>query len=106
MPNLSHMDMVTDAEVDREYSAEPRARHRDPVPFRGRFKSLRSVFFGIAAFWGFTVGATATAIALVGANATIRWEGSSVVALAVGAVAAVVGGFVASRAYREIKSRR
>lgn len=106
MQNFSNLEAVADPEAEREYNAEPRHRHRDPVPFHARLKSLRATFFALAGFWGFTVGATAAVIALAGVDATVQWAGSSAVVLAVGAVAAVAGGVVASKAYGELKSRR
>ncbi len=69
-------------------------RHHSRRDARGR--ALRPYFFGLAALWGFAAGALVIALAPAGTKE---------IALVPGALGAVVGGWLSSKAYSEVRRR-
>jgi hypothetical protein len=66
---------------------------------------LRLTYFSIAAVWGFLIGAAAILGAVSLAELAFRPDLTTAVLIALAAVAAIVGGLVTARAYRDAASR-
>lgn len=96
-------DRLASAEHGGEYTAGDSRRHiASPRVAASR---LRVTFFVLAALWGFIlgVGAFAAALAISGRRADVN---ASVLGYVVpGALVAMAGGIVASKAYREVRER-
>jgi hypothetical protein len=64
------------------------------------------VFFAGAAAWGFLIGSAAILVGLAATGNRAEVGAPTWMTLALALVVAVLGGLVASRAYREAASRR
>jgi hypothetical protein len=95
------------AEGGAEYTLRPRARHRPSSAERQRAakRTLRYIFFGLAAAWGFVVGAAGILAALAYSGHEVRPEGRALMGLFPAVVVAVAGGGVIAGAYQEAKRR-
>jgi hypothetical protein len=95
------------AEDGAEYTPRPRGRHRTSAGDRQRAakRTLRYVFFGLAAAWGFVVGAAGILASLAYAGHEVRPEGRALMGLIPAVIVAVVGGGVFAGAYQEAKRR-
>ncbi|MBD3868541.1 MAG: hypothetical protein IFK94_10500 [Acidobacteria bacterium] len=72
---------------------------------RSRRARLRIGFFLATAIWGFILGAGFLAVGMSLSNVSIPRDGSTVGLLGAGILFAVVGGLLASKAYRESRNR-
>jgi hypothetical protein len=66
---------------------------------------MRSLYFSLAALWGFLIGSGALLIGFSATGARLHLGGGPLAALAAASILAVVGGMVAARAYREATRR-
>ncbi|MCP3979788.1 MAG: hypothetical protein GY716_10740 [bacterium] len=85
----------------RRSSGRRRRRRRKS----GGRRSLRGIYFGLAALWGFLIGSGAIVAALVLAGQQVRSSPTLAGVLAGGSLLAVGGGGIAARAYREASGR-
>ena len=72
---------------------------------RRRRKVLRTFYFSMASFWGFLVGTAALLVGLSFHDSPVRFSSGIGLFLSIAAVVAVIGGAVASKAYRQAASR-
>jgi uncharacterized membrane-anchored protein len=82
-----------------EYTAAPHARHRTTSGTR------RSIFFALAAIWGFAVGVIGLLAALSAAGQHVQPGPAALSGLLLAFFVAVAGGLVMTAAYRESKRR-
>jgi len=82
-----------------------RRRSKRADPSQRRRKALRMVYFGMASFWGFLVGTAALLVGLSIHDSPVRFSAGIGLFLSVAAIVAVIGGAVASKAYRQAASR-
>jgi len=87
----------------REYSEQSPRRHAAPTTSN---RSRRSVYFVLAAGWGFVVGVAGLLAALSLAGQTAEPAPGLVVGLVPPLIVALVGGLVVARAYQEAKRGR
>ena len=84
------------------------SEHR-PISHRrqsnSRHRRLRSVYFALAAVWGFAAGSVAVLAGLNAVGNPIRLDSALGVTLGVAGAVAIVGGVVVSMAYREAVRR-
>lgn len=91
---------------DDEYSRPGRSNvHQDANTTIGS-RRLRRFFFALAAIWGFGAGAAGIAAGLRLGGVPFSVDAKVWLALLAGGLAAVVGGIIASEAYRESRHRR
>lgn len=96
--------LETEATNVREYNRDP-----SPRPSRAGGNSttrLRTVFFALAALWGFIAGAGALAAGFHLAGQPVSVSPWVIGAAIPGALFAAAGGVVAAGAYREARERR
>lgn len=101
---MSEQSVATEPTSTAE-SAPRRRRRRSSRRAGARSSRIRLVYFLLASAWGFVTGTTAVAGLLAAVGRPLTLEPRSAVALAGAGVVALVGGVVASRAYRETRSR-
>jgi hypothetical protein len=70
---------------------------------RGR---LRLFYFSLASLWGFLIGTATLLYGFSLAGTRLDLSPAAIIAMSVAVILAVVGGVVASRAYREASRRR
>ena len=92
------------AETARPVSPH-RRRHSRRVASRTQRHRLRLVYFSMASLWGFLIGTVALLFGFSLAGRRLELSPVAIVALSASIVLAVVGGMVASRAYREASRR-
>ena len=93
-------------EVSQPYIARPRRRRRrQPEPRPTPRSRLRPVFFAIASLWGFVVGTVTIVGFLSLTGRSIQLDARTGTLLGIAAVLALVGGMVASAAYRDAVER-
>ena len=95
-------------EVNRPSPAvqSPNRRARRTSSNRAQRRKLRLIYFSLAALWGFLIGTAAVLFGLSLGGISLDLSPGTIVALAVSSILAVVGGMIASRAYREATRRR
>ena len=92
--------------TDSEYS-EGRDRSRRPLSRnRSSSRTVRMVFFALAALWGFLVGISSLALVMSVAGEFEVPDPLSLALLAPLGIVAIIGGFVTASAYREWRRRR
>jgi len=67
---------------------------------------MRSIYFGLAAVWGFLAGVAGLLAALSLSGDPIDPDGAAIVGLLPALAVALAGGWVLARAYYEAKQRR
>ena len=93
------------AETARPASPRRRRRSRRAVASRTQRHRLQFVYFSLASLWGFLIGTIALLFGFSLAGRRLELSPVAIVALSASIVLAVVGGMVASRAYREASRR-
>ena len=83
----------------------PRRRRRPGRPDNLAQARLRKFYFSMAAFWGFLIGTVAVLAGLVALGRPLRLAPIVAFVLIGAAIVAVVGGLIASLAYREASKR-
>lgn len=96
------------AEDAAEYTLRRGIRHRDEEPAAHRMssRSLRNVYFGLSAAWGFVVGSAGILVSLAYSGHDIRPEGRALFGLLPAVLVAIAGGGVIAGAYQEARRRR
>ena len=87
------------------YTAAGRAGRRRPRSPRGSSSRLRMLFFVMASLWGFIVGAGLIVPALFAGGRLLPSRPLVAMLILSGALLAVLGGALASVAYRRIRDR-
>ncbi len=88
----------------RESPQLPRRRRRRQG--RGQRDRLRVVYFSLASLWGFLMGTVTLLFGFTLGGKRLDMSPVAIVAMSAAIVVAIVGGIVASRAYREATRRR
>ena len=91
-------------------TAEPtlprrRRQSRRANSTRNQRRRLRLVYFSLASLWGFLVGTVTLLFGFSLSGRRLELSPVAIVAMSAAIVLAVVGGMVASRAYREASRR-
>jgi hypothetical protein len=105
------MDHVSEsALIDKQSSSHGRRRQRHRHPQRDRRRGLtsqwmRAFYFGLAALWGYALGAVALVVALRESGNAVRVDASLLMLVVPGALLALIGGMVSAAAYRQARRR-
>jgi len=86
--------------------SRPRRRSRRAVANRNQRRRLQFVYFSLASLWGFLLGTVALLFGFSLTGRRLDLSPVAIVAMSAAVLLAVVGGMVASRAYREAARRR
>ncbi len=87
--------------------ASPRRRRhsRRAVASRVQRRRLQLVYFSLASLWGFLIGTVALLFGFSLTGRRLELSPVAIVAMSASIVLAIVGGMIASRAYREAARR-
>ena len=83
----------------------PRRQSRRATASRSQRHRLQLVYFSLASLWGFLLGTAALLFGLSLTGRRLDLSPVAIVAMSAAVILAVVGGMVASRAYREASRR-
>ena len=91
-------------------TAEPSVRRgrrnsRQATSDRNQRRRLQRVYFSLASLWGFLIGTATLLFGFSLSGRQLELNPVAIVAMSAAVVLAVVGGMVASRAYREASRR-
>ena len=92
-------------EPARPSSPRRRRQSRRAAANRTQRRRLQLVYFSLASLWGFLIGTVALLFGFSLAGRRLELSPVAIVALSASIILAVVGGMVASRAYREASRR-
>ena len=83
-----------------------RRRSRQAASNRNQRRWLRLAYFSLASLWGFLIGTASLLYGFSLGGRRLELSPVAIVTMSVAALAAVVGGMIASRAYREAARRQ
>ncbi len=93
------------ADTARPSTPRRRRHSRRAAASRTQRRRLQLVYFSLASLWGFLIGTVALLFGFSLAGRRLELSPVALVTLSASIVLAVVGGMVASRAYREASRR-
>ena len=98
----------TAAETSPQVADRPRRRRRSrrAASNNSQRRRLRLVYFSLASLWGFLIGTATLLFGFSLGGVRVDLSPAAIIAMSAAVILAVVGGGVASRAYREASRRK